>query len=469
MKVKTKLLTFISFILKTRQNILFYSLFSLHIIIILMIVLSTRKLRPISDDYCLASAAGKGVFPALRDYFLNWSGDLASIFYSVLFTGWPIINFPWSLGSSISFILSSMLVSCMMLYVIYESFKISLKINYKVAFFLIIFFFNSWWASWWVTNSLGVKVESLNFLAHSVTFWQNINSGYVMPTILSVLSLFSLKYINNRALLLSALILGLIVGISGIVVGITFLIFGIILTIALLFMRNYRMRLEHYGYSIFTLGVLLGVLISYLSPGTRRRRAIDGSDFTITDLKSQKIISNILNDSIQEYTLTLFTLNNFFIFILTFTIFNLLRTEFQKLNIDLIKFRVTQIILLIVIYSIANNSAELFNYPAIWHTVPLYIFNYLIIIYLSMYLFDFVVKKSFLPFYKSILVVTFILQLVTLFSITFMINKIEERYAAWNKGSAAIAGIGDLFEKHDHWINVCWSEIGKFRVLPNRQ
>ncbi len=450
-------------------KLIFFPLFALQALIVLFIALWSTKLRPISDDYCFASAAGEGVFPALQEYFLTWSGEIASVFYSLLFIGWPIVNLPWSMGSSITFILAGIIVGCISLWILFESCNILLKKNVKVASFFVIFFSNIWWASWWLTTSLGIENDSLNFLAHSITFWQNINTAYVMTTSLSVLCLFSLKHIQNRSLLPIAFILGLATGFSGIVLGASFFVLSMFLTIALLFMLNHRNRLEHYGYAIFTLGSLVSVIISYLSPGTQNRKEIDGSEFTLTELISLEVINRILSNAFVEYFSSILNLNNLLIFISFFTLFILFGSIFKKLNIALVKFRIIQISLLVIIFSIANKSAELFNYPAIWHTIPLYLFNYFIILYLSIYLSSLIVEKDFLNFYKSILFTIVISQLIVIFSISFMINKIDERLLAWNKGSAPIAGIGDLFEDPNHWINKCWIDIGKFRDLPDRQ
>ena len=450
-------------------KLFFFPIFALQALIFLIIALWSTKLRPISDDYCFASAAGEGVFPALQEYFLNWSGDMVSIFYSLLFIGWPIVNLPWSMGSSITFILGGMIVGCISLLILFESCDILSKKNIKVASFFVIFFSNIWWASWWLTTSLGIENDSLNFLAHSITFWQNINTAYVMTTSLSVLCLFSLLHIQNRSLPLIAFILGLATGFSGIVLGTSFFILSMFLTITLLFLRNKRNQLEHYGYAIFALGALVGVIISYLSPGTQNRKEIDGSEFTFTELISLEEIIRIISYAFVEFLSSLLNLNNLLIFISFFIYFVLFGSLFKKLNVALVKFRIIQISLLVIVFSIANKSAELFNYPAIWHTIPLYLFNYFIILYLAIYLSSSIIEKGILNFYKSILFTTVISQLIVIFSISFMLNSIDERLLAWNKGSAPIAGIGDLFEDPDHWINKCWVDIGKFRDLPDRQ
>ncbi len=71
--------------------------------------------------------------------------------------------------------------------------------------------------------------------------------------------------------------------------------------------------------------------------------------------------------------------------------------------------------------------------------------------------------KAFPMFFVAVILIA--TQLAMILSVLEMGDAIGSRYDSWSQGAAPVYGISDI---ESGWIWDCWSNIGKFRDLPDR-
>ena len=126
--------------------------------------------------------------------------------------------------------------------------------------------------------------------------------------------------------------------------------------------------------------------------------------------------------------------------------------------------------LLSIIVAVMSRVSEAFSYPAFWHWVPIYLLNFLVVIFISFY-FGVRLSQKYpgFSFFVMAITITCIVQIIQIYSIYFMTVRIDMRYEMWSKGSAPLYQIADLyFPPTKGYTDQCWERIGEYRLLPKR-
>ena len=129
------------------------------------------------------------------------------------------------------------------------------------------------------------------------------------------------------------------------------------------------------------------------------------------------------------------------------------------------KYRFTQLLLFALLLSIFSQISEAFSYQAFWHLVPIYMLIFVSAVYGSLIIgirIGMRIERQTPGFIAVILIAT---QLAMILSVLEMGDAIGSRYDSWSQGAAPVYGISDI---ESGWIWDCWSNIGKFRDLPDR-
>jgi hypothetical protein len=449
---------------------IYFSTFAvINLIIFILVGFRSLKLRPISDDYCFAARAVPGTFSALSDWYLTWSGDLFSILLSTVFIGSSILHLPWSISSSIPFLVSGSLIGIL----IYPFFNRSIIKSRKSLLFLFIFLSvlvaNAWWSQWWISSLLNYSDTAL-VLQNSITFWQTINVAYVMVLIINLVLFFSLEYVSDRYSRLVSVIYGALLGLSGMVYA------SSIVLLSMLRMTSYCVSRKKISvrllkiYGLYTFTALLFLGFSFFSPGTQARKSILEESPQLEVFNLISLYYWTFPAAANSWFSSFFNLGSFFSFII-FLCLGFISVNFFGVDI---KFRYTYLIFLLftlsIIMTVISRISEAFAYQAFWHLIPIHLLRFLVIASLSLCLGAVLARK----YQNNILTISIILvataaQILQVYSIYLMGERIEQRYKIWSKGSAPLHGIEDLsLTSTKGTYNMCWDRIGDFRPLPKR-
>jgi hypothetical protein len=454
-------------------NAKFFLIFN--ILVFSLVVIVSTKLRPISDDYCYASASGKGVFSALLWWFQNWSGDLLQNLFAVILLGLPIIKLPWMISSAITFLLASLSIGLVFVYLIFESTNIPKESRIVILISTPLIVCNNWWAYWWINNLWAYWInnlmysrnETVNFLAYSITFWQSINIGYVITLSLSILVFFRIDTMMYKYSYLAIFFLACGVGLIGLVIGTTLMLFSIFVIVYKFIKYQFNVNTRQtINYFSFILGCAVGISISFFSPGTQNRKDLTPSQPFLFDIDSLNRLKLTFYISIQDFIGSILHFGTLLIILTSILIGCLIPPRFFVIDLPKVKKRTFQILFISLLFSFISKISEAFNYKAIWHLTPIYMLNFLLISYVSLIIGLSLQKRLAKP--TLLFPIIIFLQTIILLSVLRMSNVVEMREEMWAKGLAPIAGIGDLSPNSDHWINTCWVEIGRYRDLPQR-
>jgi hypothetical protein len=446
-----------------------FPLLGINLIVFLFIILKSTKLRPISDDYCFAAVAGQGTVGALAEWYSNWTGDLFGILVSTVLLGLPIILLPWSLSSAIPFITSGLAIGSFFYFVLNQS--LVSKVKYRILFFFLlpVLVANTWWSQWWITPRLNITDTTLT-LPNTITFWQTINTGYVISLILILCLVFYLEYSNRKLSLVTSFFCGVTIGFSGLVYALSILVLCVILIIFRLFKSNNQPVIYYKNYLIFLVTSLIFMSLSFNSPGTQSRKLVLESNPQIENINVISLVSWTFPEAIFTWIgsiLNLGSLVSFFTFSsLGFISSKIIKIEFRWKHRNLVPL----LFLLSIIMAVISRVSEAFSYPAFWHWVPIYLLNFLVVIFISFY-FGVRLSQKFpgFSFFVMAITITCIVQIIQIYSIYFMTVRIDMRYEMWSKGSAPLYQIADLyFPPTKGYTDQCWERIGEYRLLPKR-
>ena len=458
--------------MKTYSKFFSWTLNSLIVIsffIFTFIVFKSTKLRPISDDYCFAAVAGQGVFGALTEWYLNWTGDLFGILLSTILIGSSIIHLPWSISSAIPFLTSGIAIGS----ISYLTYKKSIVSGGKSPLILTlslpVIVANTWWSHWWISPRLNLNDQTLT-LPNTITFWQTINTGYIISLVLILYLLFTLEFNTPRYSMSLSIFVGFILGLSGMVFAISILSLVFITMTLNLFRKTNKAKRYYSSRIILILTTLVFLSFAFFSPGTQSRKLLLEMNPQIENLSINSLLFWTFPEAITTWTDSVINIGTLLSFT-TFIILGFISVRYFALSFEW-KYRnwVAQLLLLSILILIISRISEAFAYPAFWHWVPIYVINFLIVIYISFY-FGALLGKKYVDSrtFVTIVVLLAFVQVVQIYSIGFMASRIDQRYALWSKGSAPLYQIADLyFPPTRGYTDECWDRIGEYRKLPKR-
>lgn len=443
------------------------------------LIWSSRNLRPIADDYWVAAMAKDGLLDAIKFWYTTWGGDVFSTLLNTILVGLPLLYFPWSLASSFAFMITfaGILVSTaksMSLYLNY-SFERGVK-NSWIAISTIFLSLVSWVAFWWTSPSIvlgdSLAIDPLPMqISISATVWQNVGIAYVFSSCLVLLAVLSLlksirknKGIHSRHLFLASL-LGLIVGTSGLVLAVSMLIASFVAIVFLLttVSKLASRQSQRLTYS-FQFGTLLGMLITYFSPGTQNRVLVEASNPSQPEKNLIEIFSWILPKGLWEWLSGLASVGSLVTFGCALLIGIIASTEVNRQSLYQAGWLAFVLFAFSSLVSVVSQLSEAFSYDAYWHQVSprsllfisLSLFGFILGLKVGWLGGDFVLISSF-----AALVAGFI----AIGSVLYFTQYAEDRLAVWEVGPAPSFGIPDTEEI---WRNACYLEIKDYRGGPDR-
>lgn len=434
--------------------------------IIAYVIWTARLLRPIADDYCLAQAAGKGFFGSLSFWFTTWSGDVTARVSDYVWVGFPLVALPWGVASALPFVATSAALTAVVLALLAGGASGALRAQ-APWLFLVPILPVAWWAYWWIPVRVGAmrsdgSGDGLTVdLANSITTWQTVNSAYVLLPCVLLLLLLVARPILRRSWKISVpvfLALGFVIGTAGLVLaGATLLAISaaVVAQVAL----RLRWRTAVLPAVALCSGLLVGVVISYLSPGSRARAEILAENPALDPVTLSSLWDWVFPQAIGEWLSGLVNWGSLLAFVLVGGM-GFLATR-AGLRADVVRLeRVSAgLVGFSFLLSLTNRASEAFAYPAFWHQISTRTF-----IFLALSLLAVSVGARLATFKQGFLVIVpavFALGLVAAAtSMVTLSGSVQERFSRWEAGPAPLGSISDTAES---WSAECWTDLTRLR------
>ena len=432
----------------------------------LWVLVQSLKLRPISDDYCFASLAGEGVVSAMKTWWLTWSGDIVSIFFSSAITGWPIVFLKWSVGSALAFMIAATSLSLVIHLLVTELSSMTRTCKLLLAATVSVFVPLAWWSFWWITPLLAPKSDETLLLPNTITFWQTINTAYVITMSFSIICFLAVDRIRGKFALALTSLAGVLAGLSGPVLA-SSLITVAFFTLIWVLIYQPKESLKKKKYIAYLVGGIIGLLAAILAPGTTARRSVLSQNPTIPNFDFMNLLGWTFPQALWELMVAILGLGTVLVSLFFGSIGLILSANLEISDFTKIKYRSTQLFLFAILLTIFSQLSEAFTYPAFWHLVTTYALIFLLTVYGSFFLgirMGKGIKKRTHRFTTALLITT---QLAMVLSVLEMGDAIAKRYDSWSHGPAPLYQLADI-ESNPGYVWNCWKTIENFRELPDR-
>lgn len=419
-----------------------------------------RNLRPIADDYCLASVAGPGFGSSFSYWYTNWTSDIFAIFVNYILIGFPLINLPYIFASVITLFFAVLMISILIIYLLIGNF---FSKNVIFLFSIVTVSFLSFWISSTIYTNSANFIPLKNMILH----WQNINSAYIFLGAIMALILVIVirKKIQHSIIWLLVLALGFLVGTFGVVTVLTSLSLLFIYLIFAIFRKD---KNKIYRISIFMSGEIAGFIFAYFSPGTQARSKLLGNEDLTSSLDILYLFNWTFPAALTEWAGGFLQIGA--LVVLAFGI--ILGIYSQNLNSKVsnndLRENMFIFFSLSLIAAILSQLSEAFAYEAFWHLAVPYLFIYIFLILGGYYLGN---KAKNIKWLDNGLVLAVGLGLtlgISSLNVYKASEEISERKERWQVGPAPVSGISDIENKED-WIFSCWMEMKKYKGYPDRE
>ncbi len=431
-----------------------------------------RLLRPIADDYCWAgSIADHGVIGSISAWFNAWTGDLTSVTSTAILVGAPLVYLPWGVASAVPAIAATVVVA-LLLATLGGAWVRTDRYRWRWVALLPIAGL-TWWLFWWVSASTGLGSEQVNLNAYYVTFWQNINSAYVVLTALALLGWMLLRERSfagrSRPWLMVTVcgIFGVAVGMAGYALALTLVLWAVCSAIVL-GMRTWRNGIRHFAWPLagrcaFFIAAGIGMWISFSSPGRRARAVVLDVHPSVLSLPGWTL-PDALGSWAQGY---IHVGSGVVVLIGAGMGYLVVRSGCQSCHRRLFA-RAGELAVLSLVFALLTRVAEAYAYPAPWHFSGPYVVICAAVwtasVGLGSWLASAITRDGVVIAIGAVPVIVMALALPAVFEMT---GRVEDRYVAWNRGPAPIAGVMDIYTP-GYFTTVCWYQIGTQRPLPPR-
>lgn len=424
-------------------------------------------LRPIADDYCVASFATSGFLSHFQFVTTNLSGDYTQIFFSYFLVANPIAFGPsFLVGLStllLSFILLLLLAARISHFVLQE---IPVEINKKAFVILSALFLITWCIYWALPVSINTFGKYKSFLSASESFsavfgWPTVIVQYLVVPLLLLLLAMQLAKIGLLPTIGYAF-LGFFIGTSGYAIALT--VFVAVLILILL----KTLTLKPIRFVLIELGIIAGVYLSLYSQGAQKRSKLL-LDSESTD--NYVSLSRSIFVSLVELFVSIFNLGAITVFVLVYLFVTLLprgRINFKS-NDTRNRIVVGSSVFLIVYYLVISAS-EYFTYQAFWHLITFKMLLFAFIVLLAIILgvqgkHNYSVKRT-----RRCRVAAAVLlwSVITLSAAALPFESILARENLWSKQSAPLPGISDISPKGG-WVDDCWVSLREFKEWGERR
>ena len=422
------------------------------------------QLRPIADDYCLASAtSNNGFWGALNYWITTWSGDYTAVLSITVFVGSPLTFLPFEFASATTFLITLFLLGIVGA-LLFGAVAGSKGLFSQPGVLMGLLTPSLWLVFWWSSSLRSMNEFNLQGPG-SIIHWQNINAGYVIPAavpLIWILLIVRLKVQQRNALFINGVAIGIWVGGSGLVLS----LFGILFALTLFVFALRSTRAVVSRNLLWLAGPwfvtnTLGWLFAYTSSGTEERRATLGERY----LDAGELFAFVFPKAIIEWLQIVASLGTILVFLIAFTAGSLLKPSSDR-KAGLSGFKLSGVLLVSsLLLNIISQSAAAFSYDAFWHTTSssILVFFALLVFGLSC---GRVSQTLFSPNNHwpgaGILLTA---SLISVLVLNTALVHAQQRLEAWDAGPAPLVGMVDIDVQ---WVEACWSELGEFRDIPKR-
>ena len=430
----------------------------------LSVVWFSRFLRPSADDYCAGVVAQQGFFGAPLELWKTWSGYFFTMWIENILMGLPLLHLPWSLSSSISFLMAAIGLG-IVIFIIYPR---NSNNRFRLNTLLIIAPF-MWWAYLWVPYAVTRETSPL---ANGLTHWQTLTSGYIVTTeILLILWVtcwsFFKRHDGNFVSIFLFGLLGLLFGFTSEPINLAaFSVFLLALGWRLLRNRALRLDSRDRAWIFFSLFLLVGFFAAHLSPGNLARTALINPNLEVSLDRLGFLIAWTFPYAIEHWILAYFNWGgvNIFVFVISLYFFiGKIDQGDDCSKLFLCAWKLSGFGLLI--YLVARFT-EAFSYGAYWHFIPGIVCVFLSILFLGAWAGMSLARYSGSILKLLMIVLLAISLLLGLFGNYKMIKSIYKRGIEWSQGAAPLPGVTDIEEE---WVRNCWIKLRNFRPDQNSQ
>lgn len=421
-------------------------------------IFSTRNLRPISDDYCIANWATQGFFGAFKTIFSTWSGDILTIITDFIFVGFPLIHFPYTVASAVALITTLIITSILTHGLIMK--KLTLKTFLFVQIVSIVSF-----VSFWSTPAFFLFDEKFIQFTNMISYWQTVNSQYLITPafiLLSINLIFSRP--PTKLNLFAVSFFGLISGTSGYVFAVSLAVVLSLVILILIFKKNYNF-IKLITFNIF---LVIGMAISYLSPGAQARNAILENNGLRQELDVLVLLEWTFPKAIYEWWGGIYHLGSLITLTFGLLIGFILSKHRYADNLKNLLLNFYFMITLSLVSSVVSQLSEAFSYQGFWHLATPYYFIFIALLLLGYIL---GAKMNANSSYKQALVLQIVIGValgISALNIYQLSSNFTERNKAWQDGPAPVLGILDIENKQD-WVYGCWMGMKEYKGYPDRE
>lgn len=437
-------------------------------LIVVFVIYLSRLLRPIADDYSIGSVAVNGVWWGVGHFWNTWSGDLFSRTIMVLFSGWPLVNLPWSFSSAVAFLAATTVMVAIVVWLVFTSRRHSHSLpTWIILTSLAGVAATCWWVYWWAPPTFSPLDEQDALLAASITLWQTINTQYVMSIgILTWLVLLLQRHQKRLSIAVvpAWIFIGLLIGLTGPVFAAAALA-AIGLGIAIVPVCQLRIRIGQIAlWGLAAFGVAVGAGISHLSPGTRYRSTFFESPSVDPEL-ARRLIADLpgVLDRWWGLVLNPGTMLTFVLVAFTTMTLGLLGTEIAARRLLWIG---ASLIIFSWLMALAHHVSTAFVSFGPWHLVQVGAFVWLGIAILGATAGFSLARLGRRNLMLPVMLVAYITALgLTAASIGTMAGVITNRHGTWVSGPAPQSGIFDI---EVEFLRPAWLVLRDVQGGPDR-
>ena len=382
---------------------------------------------------------------------------------NTVFVGLPLVHLPWPLASAVPFVtavLSSSLAVALVVWAVSRGRHLSTILVMSAVAPM------AWWSYWWlpVTLDPAGTGDPLK-LARAVTFWQSINSGYVIPMMLIVAAyvvLTSGRRLPRGVRPSGLVVLGLAIGFTGPVLSVTVLLVFVVLGgLNWLGARNINAAVLRAN-GILALALVVGAGVSYLAPGTKAGIDSQGSG---APSSISALVQSVFPSALTQWFDLVVNWGSLAVLVLFATASVFVARGGTQISAHLAANMAARFLLLALVMSIANRSAEPFVYQAYWHRVPIAVFVFLSMVAAGTAIGMAIHQKE--RAFQIVVVAGVLAALpMTVLASGTMAAEVQKRHQSWISGAAPFTSIGDI-EDGSGWLK-CWLDLGQFRDIPDR-
>ena len=419
-----------------------------------------RKLRPISDDYCLGSLAGLRFSGSFSYWYTNWTGDIFAIVVNYILIGFPLINLPYAFASVITLFFALLMISILITYLLIGNlFSKSIIFLFPLATVTFL--------SFWISTTTFTDNTNFIKLTNMILHWQNINSFYIFSSSLMALILVLIirNKITNKVFWFLIFALGFLGGTFGIVVVLTSLS---LLSIYLMYAIFQKDKNKISRIFIFMSGLAAGFIFAYFSPGAQARSKLLGNE----DLSSSIDILYLFN---WTFPAALIEWSEGFlqvgaIIVLAFGIILGIFSQnlSSKVSVEDLLENMFIFFSLSLLAAILSQLSEAFAYEAFWHLASPYLFIYIFLILTGYYLGNKIKNTKWLENGVVLAAGLGLVLGISGLNVYKASVEISERKDRWQVGPAPVLGISDIENKED-WIFPCWMGMKEYKGYPDRE